>query len=200
MKNRIYLVTVGILVILLIVGCSSPDGMTKKEVGALKELIPNFDEQDIEQISLTDDIDDKFPAVKKAFKVKNGDKHDYIFMVAPVGYRGPINIITVIDGKQNTIANLRIVQHDETPIYAEKLTENWFLDRFTGKSVNKYLRRVRLEATKPNEIIQITACTVSTQAVINGVNSAMGVYCELVLKESCEPVPLKVEEFVTGVE
>lgn len=74
------------------------------------------------------------------------------------------------------------------------------MDRFKGKSIKEYLQRVVLEANKPNEVIQITAATISTQALINGVNSAIGAYRELVLNETAEPVPLKVEEFVTGVE
>ena len=121
-------------------------------------------------------------------------------MTSPVGYRGPINIITVIDGEQGRVINVKILEHDETPIYADSLTESWFLNRFKGKGIKQYLERTRLESNKPNEIVQITAATVSTQAVINGVNSAIGAYRELVLQESSQPIPLKVEEFVTGVE
>ncbi len=199
MKNRVFIITAVLLTVLLIAGCS-PDGMTKKELGAVREVIQNIDEKDIEQIKLTDDINIKFPAVKKAFKLKNGVNDYYAFMTSPVGYRGPINIITVIDGEQGRVINVKILEHDETPIYADSLTESWFLNRFKGKGIKQYLERTRLESNKPNEIVQITAATVSTQAVINGVNSAIGAYRELVLQESSQPIPLKVEEFVTGVE
>ena len=33
-----------------------------------------------------------------------------------------------------------------------------------------------LEQTQPNDVIQITCATVSSQAVINGVNAAIGTY------------------------
>ncbi|HHV18742.1 MAG TPA: FMN-binding protein [Thermoanaerobacterales bacterium] len=199
MKNRELIITAVLLTVLLIMGCGH-DGMTKKELRAVKEVIPNIDEKDIEKIKLSDDINTKFPAIKKAFKVKNGGYYDYAFIAAPVGYRGPINIVAVIDGEQNKVTNVSIVEHDETLIYAESLTEDWFLNRFKGKGVKQYLERVILEATKPHEIVQITAATISTQAVINGVNSAIGAYREMVLKESSQPIPLKVEELVTGVE
>ena len=117
-----------------------------------------------------------------------------------MGFRGHINAVVVIDGEQNQVKGVRIIDHEETLIYAESLTEGWFLDRFGGKNIKEYLQRVVLEANKPNEIIQITAATISTQALINGVNSAIGAYRESVLNETAEPVPLKVDEFVTGVE
>ncbi len=166
----------------------------------INNVIPDVDKDDIEPVELDDGAIKKFPAVKKAFKIAKGDKIDYTFIVTPIGYWGEINTVVVIDGKQDKVDNVKIVEHEETLIYAENITQDWFLDRFRNKDVKEYLERAILEANKPNEIIQVTAATISTQAVINGVNSAMGAYRELVLNETAESVPLKVEEFVTGVE
>lgn len=199
MKNKVFIMTAVLFTVLLIAGCS-PEGITKKELVAVEEVISNIDEKDIQLIKLSDEIITKFPSLKKALKIKNDGKDYYAFVVAPVGYQGPINIMIVIDVRRNQVTNVRILEHDETPIYADSLTESWFLNRFKGKGVKQYLQRAILEANKPNEITQITAATVSTQAVINGVNSAIGAYRELVLQESSQPIPLKVEEFVTGVE
>ena len=79
------------------------------------------------------------------------------------------------------------------------VTKEWFLNRFKNKSANMYLNRVALEQSQPNDVIQITCATVSSQAVINGVNAAIGTYRELILGEEAQPVPLKVEGFVTEV-
>lgn len=199
LKNGVFIIQIILLAIVLIVSCSS-DLVTQKELGAIKDTISNADENNIKLIKLNDNIIKKFPAVKKAFKIKNGDKTDYAFTVTPIGYRGHINTVVIIDGEQNQVMDVKILEHEETIIYAESLTEGWFLDRFRGKNINQYLERAILESNKPNEIIQITAATISTQALINGVNSAIGTYRELVLNETAESVPLKVEEFVTGVE
>ena len=123
-----------------------------------------------------------------------------MFLVSPVGYRAPINTMIVIDAEKNEITGIKVVQQDETPEWGVWLSETWFTDRFKGKSVDKYLIRAILEAKESNEIIQITSATVSTQAVLNGVNSAMGIYREVVLEEEADPVPLKVEEFITESE
>jgi electron transport complex protein RnfG len=93
-----------------------------------------------------------------------------------------------------------VLQHDETPLYGgDSLTEEWFLNRFKNKGADLYLNRVPLEQTQPNDVIQITCATVSSQAVINGVNAAIGTYRELILGEEAQPVPLKVEGFVTEI-
>lgn len=199
MRNGVLAITIILLIVILVVGCG-PNAMTKKELEAIKSVVLGIDKNDIRSVKLNDNMVKKFPAVKKAFEIKNGNKKDYAFTVAPVGFRGHINTVVVIDGGQNQVRDVKIIDHEETLIYAESLTEGWFLDRFKGKSIKEYLQRVILEANKPNEIVQITAATISTQALINGVNSAIGVYRELVLNETAEPVPPEVEEFVTGVE
>ncbi len=199
MKNRGYIIIFMLLTVLICTGCNN-GGIAKKELETIKRVVPDVSKKNIKQIKLTDTINDKFPAVKRAFELKDQDSCDYVFMATPVGYRGPISIAVLVDGEQREITNVSVIQHDETLIYAESISEDWFLERFTGKSVKEYLKRVVLEAKKPNEIIQITASTISTQAIINGVNSVMGAYNELVLNEISEPIPLKVEEFVTGVD
>ena len=199
MKNGVSAIAIVLLVVILITGCGS-DTITKNELKIIRDVVPNIDKDDIKPIKLSDNIIEKFSAVKKVFRIKNADGNDYAFMVVPVGFRGHINTVVIIDGEQNQVRDVKIIDHEETLIYAESLTEGWFLDRFKGKSIKEYLQRVVLEANKPNEVIQITAATISTQALINGVNSAIGAYRELVLNETAEPVPLKVEEFVTGVE
>jgi electron transport complex protein RnfG len=199
LKNGVSAIAIVLLIVILITGCGS-DTITKNELKIIRDVIPNIDKDDIKPIKLSDNIIEKFSAVKKVFRIKNADGNDYAFMVVPVGFRGHINTVVIIDGEQNQVRDVKIIDHEETLIYAESLTEGWFLDRFKGKSIKEYLQRVVLEANKPNEVIQITAATISTQALINGVNSAIGAYRELVLNETAEPVPLKVEEFVTGVE
>lgn len=199
MKSGVFVTVVILLIAVLITNCGS-NAITEEELDAIRDVIPNIDKSNIKMVKLDDNIAKKFPAVKRIFEIKKGDKSDYAFTVIPVGFRGHINTVVIIDGEQNEIKDIKIIEHEETLIYAESLTENWFLDRFKDKSVKQYLKRVVLETDKPNEIVQITAATVSTQAVINGVNSAIGAYCELVLNKTAESVPLKVEEFVTGAE
>ena len=69
----------------------------------------------------------------------------------------------------------RVLQHDETLYGGDSLTEEWFLNRFKTRR-RPVFKQVPLEQTQPNDVIQITCATVSSQAVINGVNAAIGTY------------------------
>ncbi len=187
-----------ILGLLLVGGCSQEDSMTKSQLAVLNKILPGaVTNKQVKPVTIKSELAQKFPAVDKMFKVVVDEEESYAFVVSPVGYRAPITTMVVIDADKNEIIGIKVMQHDETPGWGEWLAETWFTDRFKGKSVNKYLERAILEAKADNEIIQITSATVSTQAVLNGVNSAMGLYREVVMGEEAEPVPLKVEEFIT---
>lgn len=177
--------------------------MTAPQKVALQELLQSdqkIAEGAIHSIKLTNELKENFPAVKKAFVVSCGGQNYYAFWSRSLGYRSAIDLFIVIGGEKNAVMGIRVLQHGETPLYGgDSLTKAWFLNRFSNKSVDTYLNRVALDPAHPNDIIQITCATVSSQAVINGVNAAIGVYRELVLGQEAQPVPLKVEGFVTEI-
>ncbi len=204
MRKQVITGTVLLAVIICFFGAAGSSGekpMNKQQLTVLNEILsPTVTDKQIKTLEIQEEIAQKFPAVDKMFKVEVGEETSYVFIVSPVGYRAPINTMVVIDAEKNEIAGIKVMQQDETPGWGEWLTETWFSDRFKGKSVNRYLQRAILEAEEDNEIVQITSATVSTQAILNGVNSVMGIYREVVLGEEAEPVPLKIEEFITESE
>lgn len=185
-----------------ITGCSREKTIPKQQLTILNQLLStSVSDKQVETIEIQDETAQKFPAIDKMFKVvADEEQENYVFLVSPIGYRAPINIMVAIDGEKDEIAGIKVLQQDETPGWGEWLAETWFTDRFKGKGVDIYLERAVLEAKAPNEIIQITSATVTTQAVLNGVNAAMGAYRELVLGSEAEAVPLNVEGFITESE
>jgi len=205
-KCVVLLFAAAAILVLTVTGCSSGNSkkMTPPQKEALQELLGSEQEiadEAIKGIELTEEVKEKFPAVKNAYEITCGEQKNYAFLSSPLGYRSAIDLFVLIDGEKNELLGIRVLQHDETPLYGgDSLTKEWFLDRFNNKSAGAYLNRVVLEPSRPNDIIQITCATVSSQAVINGVNAAMGTYRELLLGEEAEPVPLKVEGFVTEIQ
>ena len=130
----------------------------------------------------------KFPAVSKVYQ--NGGL--YAFIVKPIAYNGPVTLALVIDGSSAESIGMRIVEHTETPHYVRDMESSWFTGRFSGKSALEYLKLVRLKSRAENEIVAITGATVTTEGVVNGVNSAFGVYQEYVLGEAAADVPYMV--------
>lgn len=205
MYKRVIRCTVLIAVVLGLVGmagCSDSEPVNKQQLAILNGIVSDgaITNKQIQVIEIPYELGQKFPAVDKMFKVKAEGQEKYGFIVSPLGYRAPINIMVVIDPGKNEVLGIKIMQQDETPGWGEWLVEPWFADRFKGKSVDNYLQRAILEAEKDNEIIQITSATVSTQGVLNGVNAAMGIYRELVLGQESEPVSLEVEGFITEIQ
>lgn len=185
-------------------GClpTNGKGMAAAQKEALGELLgvgeTKIAEADIQTIALPEETMKKFPAIQRAFAV-SGDRQYYAFAVSPLGYRDAVNLFVAIDGEEREVLGIKVMRHNETEEYADYITRDWFLKRFAGKKADVYLNRVVLEESQPNDIIQVTGATVSSQAVINGVNTAMGVYREVILAEEAPAVALEVEGFVTEI-
>jgi len=164
--------------------------LTDAEATAISE-ISGVDAAGFTDISgevISKDIAKKFPAVSKIHRFENL----YAFIVEPVAYNGPIKLALVIDGSLGESIGLRVIEHEETLHYVRDMEQPWFMDRFAGKTVFEYLTMVRLRAQTKSDIVAITGATVTTEGVINGVNSAFGVFQESILGRAAEAVPYRV--------
>lgn len=174
MKNRkIYLAL--IIIILVVVGALFFfNNAGKQEKLEVKAFYPNAKE--IKLIKNTSDhlfVSLNFPAVERAYEV---DGKISAYVVSSVGYNGPIELLAAMDADKNSLKGIKILNHTESLDYAEHIESNWFLDRFKNIVVDEYLNLVVLDKENPEDIIQVTGATVSSQAVVNDVNSAIGAY------------------------
>lgn len=174
MKNKkIYLLFFSVIVfvaaVLLFLNNSSMD--EKKYV---KEFYPDSKEIKIIK-NISDDmfITVNFPAVHRAYEVDGKIK---AFVVNSVGYNGPVEVLVALDSVNNKLLGIRVLKHEEDEDYAKYIEESWFLERFKNLLANKYLNLVVLDKKNPEDIVQVTGATVSSQAVVNDVNSAIGAY------------------------
>ena len=171
MKKNKYALFLAALIIIVAVLFMATNTATEEEK-IVKTFYP-----DAKKIELVNDLaDDSFvsinlPAVKRAYLV-DGDLKAYI--VSCVGYNGPIEILATID--EDRLIAIDILQHTESLDYAEGITENYFLDRFKNLVITKYLNLSELDKENPEDIVQVTGATISSQAVVNGVNAAIGAY------------------------
>lgn len=169
-KNKYAFFLVGIIIIVAILFVLT--NTATEEEKRVKAFYP-----DAKKIELVNDLaDDSFisinlPAVKRAYLV-DGELKAYI--VSCVGYNGPIEILATMD--ENELMGIEILEHTESLDYAEGITESYFLDRFKNLGITKYLNLSELDKENPEDIVQVTGATISSQAVINGVNAAIGAY------------------------
>ena len=171
MKNK-YIV---IFVVLLVVAISLFFMMNStEEENAVKVFYPNAKKINLVK-TVADDLQASlyFPSVKRAYEV---DGEIAAYVVSCVGYNGPIEVLAAIDNEKDSLLGIQILNHVESLDYAEHIESDWFLDRFKNLPVNKYLNLVILDKEKPEDIIQVTGATISSQAVVTAVNAAIGSY------------------------
>ena len=183
-----------LLAVVFLAGCGEKRSLTEAELAAFNEIFrQNYEARDFAVLTkeaIAGERRNKFEAVKKVFTTPSGD---YVFISKPVAHNGPINLAVGIDRETETILGMRIVEHVETEHYVRDMASKWFTERFQGRSTSAYLELVHLEAAKDNEIIIITGATVTTEAIINGVNACMGIFREVALGEVADAVPYMVK-------
>ncbi len=102
----------------------------------------------------------------------------YIQTIQSYGYNSevPITLEVRIDMSNDSVSEVSIISHEETQDYGGYITEDWFLDRFFGKSVDQVLKLVKIMPEEDADIVAITGATKTSEGVVNGVNIAMENY------------------------
>ena len=125
-----------------------------------KEIFPEglkFEEKEINGI--------KYLSVLNA----NGEEIGKIFEVKTMGYGGYITLKVGID-KENKIKKIKIKEHNETPGLGSKITQESFLNQFTGKIKDDiYLKKDKSDG----KIDAITGATISSRAIVEGVRKLL---------------------------
>lgn len=95
-----------------------------------------------------------------------------IYTVVPSGYNGKVTTMVGFDIGSKKITAIKVLSHTETPGLGAKASESSFADRFKGKSASNPIGVVKQEPVKDDEVIAITAATITSKAVAAGVNAA----------------------------
>ena len=156
-----------LLAIGLLAGCAPATALTRQEKDAFLQIA---------EAEFSEDISEKLKelaseSIVKAYRAGA----QYGFVVAAKGRNAAIWMAVVIENK--LITGARIYKQEETPHYVRDYADSaWFMDRFANKSTDLTLKLVKLEVEAPEDIVAISGATVTTQAVIDGINDAMAAY------------------------
>ncbi|MGI6777343.1 MAG: RnfABCDGE type electron transport complex subunit G [Acetivibrionales bacterium] len=128
----------------------------------------------------------EFNAVSEAYKgLKDGSVIGYVFSVVSKGYGGNMSLMVGIDSS-GKITDVRIGEHSETPGLGAKAADEPFRSQLAGIVPDGPLSVVKTKSTKPEEIEAISGATISSKAVVSGVQTALDLYAELVEKEGVQ--------------
>lgn len=108
---------------------------------------------------------------------KGGETVGYVFNVYSNGFDGQMNN-TIIIGMDGAILGYRNLANTETPGFGKQIEEPKFYERFDGKSIANNDELVLGSGGGENEIEAISGATISSKAVIKGLNEAVAAYKE----------------------
>jgi electron transport complex protein RnfG len=133
--------------------------------GAVTELMPGTHR--MTEVELDGEEDTTLTHLVRCYN--NADEFiGYVFTATPRGFAGEIEMMVALD-YQGVISGLQIVEHQETQGMGSEIAEDWFTDLFVGRYGMLFSSH---NATGSQEIDIISSATISTDAVIRGVNDA----------------------------
>ncbi len=131
---------------------------------AQKELFPeadNFAKQDIEKVEIgSASINSLYHA-----KTEEGFLLGHLVNVGVPGYGGIITIVIGFDQQEN-LQGVQVTNHSETPGLGANITRKDYLQQFSGKPMGDPFEL-------NNDVKPITASTITVEALIRGIRSAI---------------------------
>ncbi|MEG2353094.1 MAG: RnfABCDGE type electron transport complex subunit G [Clostridium sp.] len=138
---------------------------------AMKSILPEADKFETLKLDLS-----KYTGITSVDKgLSSGNEVGYVIESSAKGYGGELKLVTAIslDGK---IAGVKVIEHTETPGLGAKCEEPEFTEKYKEKSASKALSLVSGAASTDGEIQSVSGVTITSTAVMDGVNKAMDIY------------------------
>lgn len=162
--------------------------------GAFLELFPDADDFVEIDADLLAEIQSTNTNVNGVLEAKSGDEETlgYAFQVSAGGYGGEVNTIVGIN-LDDTLSGIRIGTHSETPNLGDAIVQPTFTDSYVGKTSTEKLVAVG-SPSADNEVLAISGATISSFAVLTGVNDANDAYLRYFTDIEVEPIIEETEE------
>ncbi len=155
----------------------------KNSLGEVFPLGDRFEENN--ELAL---ISEGREGIKKMFDGydKEDNKIGVVLLMDTIGFAGSIRMLVGVDNSKK-ITGMKILEHLETPGLGERITEDEFLNQFTGKPITLQIE----------DVDAITGATISSTAVIETITGNVGRISEyLVEDEVIGATPLGNESII----
>lgn len=98
------------------------------------------------------------------------EDQNYYFITSTYGYEE--DMLIGVSVSSTRIEKISILYENESEDYGEYVIESWFLDRFIMPTPTN-IKLVKRKKSHENEVIAITGATITSQAVVDGVNKCI---------------------------
>ena len=103
---------------------------------------------------------------------KLGQPIGIIYNVIANGYTGQIDILLAFDIEKARLTGIKILKQSETPGLGANAAKPPFTNQFKQKDIISPLRVVKTTTSSDNEVQAITSATITSKAVVAGINNA----------------------------
>jgi electron transport complex protein RnfG len=139
-----------------------------------KALVPGAEvfqpvEADI-QVKLPDGAQEK----AKIFEVLSGDKQrlGWSFNAHGSGFAGPVELVVAVDREFEKIMGFDVLASSETPGFGDQIKSDYYRKQYAGAPAEQLaLTKTGNPGVADTQIVAITGATVSSQAVVDIVNT-----------------------------
>lgn len=135
------------------------DNIALEKAGAILAIFPEADEN--RQVETTAEGVDSIYLV-----LSGGDLLGYAASVSPLGFGGELDVMVGVNA-DGSLAGIKIVSHSETPGLGSRVDNDEYLSQYIGLGGNLSLG---------TDVDAITGSTISSKAILAGVNSALSAY------------------------
>lgn len=132
---------------------------------------------------LLNNIKENKPEIKEIFEAldSSGNTIGYTMSLDTKGYGGNIELLVGIFS-DSKVAGIKVLNHSETPGLGAKAAESDFQNRFIDKKAEGKLTVVKEKTTSDDEVQAISSATITSKGVVNGVNLAIEIYNDVLMK------------------
>lgn len=138
----------------------------EKREAAMKKVMPEADSFEENGIDCSG-TEEKIGAVYAA--KRSGEVIGYVVIAEPNGYNGAVTTVVGVD-KAGTVTGVDITSQSETAGLGANCTKDEFKDSFKGKTDGITVVK---SGAKNNQIDALTSATITSKAVVRGVNAAI---------------------------
>lgn len=116
----------------------------------------------------------------------DGSLIGYAVRVVTTGYGGEIRLLVGLGPELERITGMEVVQHVETPGLGAKINSPDFKQQFQGLQPEQNISYVKSGSASAdeNEIEAISGATISTKAVVGGVNKTLDASLQVLAEQS----------------
>jgi Na+-transporting NADH:ubiquinone oxidoreductase subunit C len=112
---------------------------------------------------------------KKAVSyIYNGTPRQAVIITSGNGLWSVIELMIVVNIDEQTLGQLRVLSHGETPGLGGRIEESWFLDQFIDLDVSQGLKVMKEKSGTPGEVDGVTGASHTSRSVEKIINDALG--------------------------